>query len=169
MNYFAFQQQLFNQAYCYYLAMFHSNPQLLVQQIQGLQPLPPNSESVFKKFSSCMQPDISPSPTNESVNMDNNNSVPELSRNRKPWHMASHKLFRKAIRRQLSVFLNDPQLICVKNRLDSIGYDLEKFSRALESKMYYEADCLEEYLEYTTLKKRMCEQLKKVRKIVIRS
>jgi hypothetical protein len=85
----------------------------------------------------------------------------------KPWHLPSHKLFRNAIFKQIYETLHDPQLVVVINRLNSVGCDVKKFALALESKLYYNADRLEDYLEFTTLKKRICEEIKKTKKVYI--
>lgn len=85
----------------------------------------------------------------------------------KLWHLASHKFFRNAIYKQIFDYLHEPQLAVVLNRLNSVGCDVKKFALAIESKLYYSAERLEEYLEFTTLKKRVCEEIKKTKKVYI--
>lgn len=85
----------------------------------------------------------------------------------KPWHLPSHKLFRNAIFKQIYESLHEPQMAVVLNRLMTVGCDVKKFAFALESNLYYSADRLEDYLEYTTLKKRICEEIKKTKKVYI--
>jgi hypothetical protein len=85
----------------------------------------------------------------------------------KPWHLPSHKLFRNAIFKHIFEELHDPLMSVVLNRLTSVGCDIKKFAFALESKLYYNAERLEEYLEFTTLKKRICEEIKKTKKVYI--
>lgn len=82
----------------------------------------------------------------------------------KPWHLPSHKLFRNAIFKQILQTFHDPDFAVVLNRLTTIGCDVKKFAFALESKLYYSAERLEEYLEFTTLKKRISEEIKKTKK-----
>jgi hypothetical protein len=94
-------------------------------------------------------------------------SVRKSKKVAKPWHLASHKFFRNAIFKQIFDILHEPQLAVVLNRLNSVGCDVKKFALAIESKLYYNAERLEEYLEFTTLKKRVCEEIKKTKKVYI--
>jgi hypothetical protein len=128
----------------------HNRLRLQVAQAMVAVPTRP-SESPFSAIVRSMYPDHVP-----------------FRASRQSWHLDSHKLFRRAIRKQLAVFLSNAQLATVKNKLISIGFNEEKFLKAVETKMYHEARCLEEYLEYTTLQKRFHDQLRKTRKIIIR-
>jgi hypothetical protein len=96
-----------------------------------------------------------------------NNNIRKGKKVPKPWHLPSHKLFRNAIYKQILQTLHDPEFAVVFNRLTSVGCDVKKFAFALESKLYYSAERLEEYLEFTTLKKRIGEEIKKTKKVFI--
>lgn len=111
-------------------------------------------EQFEKSFSETIKPQVT-------------SNIRKAKKVSKPWHLPSHKLFRNAIYKQIVETLHDPNMAIVLNRLTSVGCDVKKYAFAIESKLYYNAERLEEYLEYTTLRKRICEEMKKTKKVYI--
>jgi len=80
----------------------------------------------------------------------------ELKVNKQPtWHLASHKLFRDALQKQIFVCLHESFFSKYLLKLRSIGIDVHMFSKKMENFLYNAASRLEDYLEYSTLRQRI--------------
>lgn len=78
------------------------------------------------------------------------------NRKKKPdWHLASHKLFRDALQKQIFVCLHEEFFSQCLLKLKLTGVDLHVFAKKMERFLYYSASRIEEYLEYSSLRQRM--------------
>ena len=80
------------------------------------------------------------------------------------WHLASHKLFRDALEKQIFVCLHEGFFSKYLTKLKSIGIDLHSFSKKMEFFLYYTASRLEDYLEYSTLRQRIVNSFRFVKR-----
>lgn len=95
-----------------------------------------------------VSPQVSPQVLPRAVLTNNNRKKPD-------WHLASHKLFRDALQKQIFVCLHEEFFSQYLLKLKLTGVDLHVFAKKMERFLYYSASRIEEYLEYSSLRQRM--------------